>query len=150
MRCPDCGHLSSKVVDSRPAPEGDVIRRRRECEQCGERFTTHERSERSLPLVIKQDGRREPWSREKLLKSLGTACRKRPVTALKIDRMVERVEAKMAQRGERELPSADIGEALLFALKKVDEVAYARFASVYLRFESLDDFQRLAETEDDA
>mgnify|MGYP000486181526 CR=1 FL=1 len=140
MRCPACGNTSSKVVDSRPAPDGDAIRRRRSCERCGARFTTWERIEELVPLVVKRDGRREPFQRDKLRRSLSIACRKRPVSADQIERIVARIADAVS---EREVSSEDIGQLVLVELGEIDEVAYARFASVYLRFESLEEFRAL-------
>jgi transcriptional repressor NrdR len=143
VRCPDCGHTASKVVDSRGGPEALEIRRRRECESCGGRFTTYERLETAPPMVVKRDGRREAFDPEKLRRALRTACRKRPVSADVIERMVGRVTRRVGAFGEREVDSEAIGRALLDELAAVDEVSYARFASVYLRFESFADFDRL-------
>jgi len=140
VRCPACGNTSSKVVDSRPAPDGDAIRRRRSCERCGARFTTWERIEELVPLVVKRDGRREPFQRDKLRRSLSIACRKRPVSADQIERIVARIADAVS---EREVSSEDIGQLVLVELGEIDEVAYARFASVYLRFESLEEFRAL-------
>lgn len=140
MRCPACGNNASKVVDSRPAPDGDAIRRRRSCERCGARFTTWERIEELVPLVSKRDGRREPFQRDKLRRSLSLACRKRPVSADEIERIVARIADAVS---EREVASEEIGRLVLDELAGTDEVAYARFASVYLRFESLEEFQDL-------
>lgn len=144
MRCPACGHSNSKVVDSRPGPDGLEIRRRRECDGCGHRFTTYERMEGGTKTVVKRDGRHEPFDREKLRRSLRTACRKRPVSADEGARMVERVTAAVEARPGTEVDSAMIGEALLAELRRVDEVAYARFASVYRQFTTLQDFLELA------
>ncbi len=141
MRCPACGNTSSKVVDSRPAPDGDAIRRRRACERCGARFTTWERIEELVPLVVKRDGRREPFQRDKVRSSVSIACRKRPVNADQIERIVARIADEVT---DREASSEELGRRVLDELAGVDEVAYARFASVYLRFESLQDFQDLA------
>lgn len=143
MRCPDCGHTTSKVVDSRGGPDSLEIRRRRECESCASRFTTYERMELAPPMVVKRDGRREAYDPEKLRRALRTACRKRPVSADQIERMVGRVTRKVGAFGEREVASESIGRSLLEELAAVDEVSYARFASVYLRFESLEDFESL-------
>ena len=132
-------------MDSRPAAEGDEIRRRRACESCGERFTTHERTERDAPLpqVVKRDGRRERFSIDKVESSVSVACRKRSVSANTIADIARRVRQRMECSDEREVASEQIGAWLLDELREVDEVAYARFASVYLRFDSLDDFRRL-------
>ena len=143
MRCPSCSHLASKVVDSRPGNEGQEIRRRRECELCHDRFTTYERCEQIVPLVVKRDGRREEFQRDKLRRALRTACRKRSVTAEVIEDIVERLANDLEGTAAREVESQEIGKHLLNALAKVDQVAYARFASVYLRFDTLSDFQTL-------
>ena len=143
MRCPSCAHPASKVVDSRPGNEGQEIRRRRECENCHARFTTYERCERIVPLVVKRDGRREEFERDKLRRALRTACRKRSVTAEVIEGIVERVANELEGAAGSEVTSQEIGERLLSELTQVDQVAYARFASVYLRFDTLSDFQSL-------
>ena len=145
MLCPACGNTSSKVVDSRPAPDGDAIRRRRACERCGARFTTWERIEELVPLVVKRDGRREPFQRDKLRRSLSIAARKRPISADQIERIVARIADCVS---EREVGSEEIGRLVLDELAATDEVAYARFASVYLRFESLDEFKGLVTPRD--
>jgi transcriptional repressor NrdR len=134
MRCPRCHHAESKVVDSRPAEEGDVIRRRRECEACGERFTTYERLEQSLPLVVKHDGRREGFDRRKIEAGIQIACRKRDVSANTVGRIVDEVERAARETGEPEVTAQFIGERVMERLREVDEVAYVRFASVYWRF----------------
>ena len=143
MRCPDCGSLTSRVVDSRPGPDGAEIRRHRECEACHARFTTYERLELGLPMVVKRDGRRELFDADKVRRALRTACRKRPVSADALERILDAVTQDLAALPEREVESAWIGRALLDQLGRVDEVSYARFASVYLRFERLSDFETL-------
>lgn len=135
MRCPDCGHDDSRVVDSRTT--GDSIRRRRQCSACNARFTTHERLEQRVLWVIKRDGRREPWSREKVLHGIALACRKRPVDADAMERVVAEVESAL-EGGE--VTASDVGQAVLAALRTVDPVAYVRFASVYGKFESVEQF----------
>jgi len=145
MKCPSCGHGASRVVDSRPSPEQGEIRRRRECEQCTGRFTTYERIDGLGSMVLKRDGRREPFDADKIRRSLRIACRKRPVSADAIERMVGRVAGSIDENPEQELPSKEIGGLLLAELAAVDEVSFARFASVYLRFERLADFVQLAE-----
>lgn len=135
MRCPECGQAESKVVDSRTS--GDAIRRRRECLECGARFTTHERAERPMVWVVKKDGTREPFDRDKVLRGLTLACRKRPVDPDLLDEAVTRIEASLEFA---EVPSSAVGEAVLEALRDVDEVAWVRFASVYREFESVDQF----------
>jgi transcriptional repressor NrdR len=142
MRCPRCTNAESRVVDSRPGHEGGAIRRRRECERCGHRFNTWERVDGTEIVVVKRDGRREPWDREKIRQGLRIACRKRPVPVNGIERVVERVEVRMA--GRAEVGSEDIGRAVLDELARLDEVAWVRFASVYLRFASLEEFERFA------
>ena len=140
MRCPRCHHPDSKVIDSRA--HGDLIRRRREClaESCAERFTTFERMEVRLPWVVKKDGRREPFAREKVLHGLALACRKRPVDAAAMEDAVRRVELELDNLREAEVPSAVVGERVMEVLREVDEVAYVRFASVYRAFESVEQF----------
>ena len=149
MHCPSCSHLASKVVDSRPINEGQEIRRRRECESCHARFTTYERCEQIVPLVVKRDGRREEFERDKLRRALRTACRKRSVTAEIIEDIVDRVADELEGAAAREVASQEIGERLLNELAQVDQVAYARFASVYLRFDTISDFQSLVDRSDD-
>ena len=149
MHCPSCSHLASKVVDSRPINEGQEIRRRRECENCHARFTTYERCEQIVPLVVKRDGRREEFERDKLRRALRTACRKRSVTAEIIEDIVDRVADELEGAAAREVASQEIGERLLNELAQVDQVAYARFASVYLRFDTISDFQSLVDRSDD-
>ena len=144
MRCPGCSSTASRVVDSRPGPDGGSIRRRRECEDCAGRFTTYERVEAVVPMIVKRDGRREPFDPDKVRSALRTACRKRPVSSDTIERILERVGSGLTQSGDREAATSAIGDALLHELKAVDEVSYARFASVFLRFENLDDFVGLA------
>ncbi len=138
MQCPICQHLESKVVDSREAR--DSVRRRRECLGCGHRFTTFERIEFRLPVIVKKDGRRQPFSPEKLLAGLRLACRKRPVTPEHLDEVVTRVERALARRADREVPTGEIGELALEELRQLDHVAYLRFASVYHAVRSPADF----------
>jgi transcriptional repressor NrdR len=138
MMCPSCQHEDTKVVDSRDA--GGSIRRRRECLQCGARFTTFERVEHRLPVVVKRDGRKQPFSREKLLAGLELACRKRPVTPEQLDVLVSVVERDLAKRPDREVVTADIGVMALRELQALDHVAYLRFASVYHAVGSPEDF----------
>ncbi len=136
MRCPDCSHEESRVVDSRTS--ADSIRRRRQCGQCGARFTTHERPERKLPWIRKRDGRREPYTREKVLHGISLAVRKRNLEPGAIDAAVNRVEARL--EGPAEVPASAVGEAVMAVLREVDAVAYVRFASVYQQFESVEQF----------
>ena len=140
MRCPFCSHLESKVVDSRPADEGASIRRRRECLACHKRFTTYETVE-SLPLmVIKKDGSRQSFDRNKVLSGLIRACEKRPVPYHTLEEIISEIELVLQNRLEREIPSSQIGELVMERLKKVDEVAYVRFASVYRQFKDINTF----------
>ena len=136
MRCPVCSHEESRVVDSRTSAES--IRRRRQCAQCGARFTTHERRERRLPWIRKRDGRREPYSREKVLHGISLAVRKRNIGPSALDAAVDQVEA--ALEGPAEVPASAVGEAVMAVLREVDAVAYVRFASVYQQFESVEQF----------
>lgn len=140
MRCPRCGCLDDKVIDSRTSREGATIRRRRECLGCEHRFTTYEEIEHEGLMVVKRDGRREEFSREKLLSGLRKACQKRPISPQVIESMVEHIATTLADRYEREIPCTAIGEAVMDALREVDEVAYVRFASVYRRFQEATDF----------
>ena len=140
MRCPYCGHLEDRVVDSREAQEGQATRRRRECLGCSRRFTTYERIEDVLPQVVKKDGRREAFSREKIVEGIATACQKRPVSAEQIEALVSGVERQVQELGEREIRSTVIGEAVMRRLRELDEVAYVRFASVYRAFRDVGEF----------
>jgi len=146
MRCPFCQHSDDRVVDSRESGDGDSVRRRRECSKCGRRFTTYERVDAVMPLVVKKDGRREVWDRDKLVAGFHKACEKRPVSADAIEESVSRIERTMQERGVRELPSTDVGEAVMDSLKRLDEVAYVRFASVYKSFRDIAEFQRTVES----
>jgi len=140
MRCPFCSADETRVVDSRLSDEGDSVRRRRECEVCGERFTTFERAELRLPQVIKSDNRRETFNEDKLRAGLSRALEKRPVDAAAVDALMGRIRHKLLASGEREVPSRRIGEWVMDELKEVDPVAYVRFASVYRSFEDLNAF----------
>ena len=140
MRCPSCGHLEDKVIDSRSAKEGQAIRRRRECLGCQRRFTTYETVETTPLLVIKKDGRREPFSREKILNGLLRACEKRPIPADRIHAIVDTLEAELMQKGQDEVQSSEIGERVMAELHRLDEVAYVRFASVYKEFRDVAEF----------
>ena len=140
MKCPACGHLEDKVIDSRSAKEGQAIRRRRECLQCRRRFTTYETVETTPLLVIKKDGRRESFSREKILNGLLRACEKRPIPAERLHSIVDALEADLLRQGLDEVKSSDIGERVMEALHELDEVAYVRFASVYRHFKDLNQF----------
>jgi len=145
VRCPYCGEDETKVTDSRDSDEGRAVRRRRECEKCGRRFTTYERSEDTLPLVVKSDGRRQAWDREKVLRGARRACEKRPVGQAALERLVDVVEQKISERGEREVPSTVIGELVMKELKDLDRVAYVRYASVYRDFQDPGDFKKAVE-----
>jgi transcriptional repressor NrdR len=140
VKCPSCGHLEDKVIDSRSAKEGQAIRRRRECLACHRRFTTYETLETTPLLVIKKDGRREPFSREKILNGLLRACEKRPIPAERIHAIVDGLEAELMQKGQDEVQSSEIGERVMTELHQLDEVAYVRFASVYRHFKDLNQF----------
>jgi transcriptional repressor NrdR len=140
MRCPFCGHLEDKVVDSREAKIGDTIRRRRECVGCGRRFTTYERIDEIPYMVVKKDGRREKFDRQKLLAGLLKACEKRPVPMNKLEQIVNEAESLVADSTDRERPSPEVGELVMNRLKKLDKVAYVRFASVYLDFKDVREF----------
>jgi transcriptional repressor NrdR len=140
MKCPFCASPDTKVIDSRPDKDGTAIRRRRECESCGKRVTTYERVEELQPLVIKKDGRREPFDRLKLIAGVQKACEKRPVSFETIERLADRVEARLQEGSEREIPTAVIGEWVMAELHEVDEVAYVRFASVYRSFKDINEF----------
>ena len=140
MRCPFCGHLDDKVIDSREARVGDLIRRRRECLKCTRRFTTYERIDEIPYMVIKKDGRREKFERQKILQGLLKACEKRPVPVTKLESIVDEAEAFVSEANDRERTTSEIGELLMKSLKKLDKVAYVRFASVYLDFKDVKEF----------
>ncbi len=141
MRCPYCGHEDTQVKDSRPSDDGTAIRRRRFCAGCGNRFTTFERVQLRDLTVLKTDGRRVPFDRDKLLRSVRIACRKRPVEEERIERIVNAIQRRMEMEAEGEIPSRRIGEMVMEALREVDQVAYVRFASVYRNFNEAKDFQ---------
>ncbi len=145
MRCPFCTHSETAVVDSRVSDEGDFIRRRRQCAHCGKRFTTYERPDVSFPAIVKKDGRRVPYTRPKLQASLQLALRKRPVSTEQQDAAIERIEEKLLATGAREVASSRLGEWVMRELKKLDKVAYVRFASVYRSFEDIDEFRALVD-----
>ena len=138
MHCPYCSGSETRVVDSRLTDPGDAVRRRRECDGCGERFTTYERAERNVLAVVKKDGRREEFNREKLASGIRKACYKRAIPAEVIEAMVADIEAELQGMGQPEVPSQLIGERIMIALREVDEVAYVRFASVYREFRDVD------------
>jgi transcriptional repressor NrdR len=137
MKCLFCAHLESKVLESRAAAAGDVIRRRRECESCGRRFTTYERVEEVLPLVVKKDGRRETFDRSKLLAGLRRACDKRAIGLEKLEGVVDAIERDLVESGEKEVPAQRIGERVMLHLRTLDDIAYVRFASVYRSFRDI-------------
>jgi transcriptional repressor NrdR len=145
MKCPFCSHSDTQVVETRISEDGDSIRRRRQCASCEKRFTTYERADVSFPSIVKKDGRRIEYERAKLLASMKLALRKRPVSIEQVDGAVERIEEKLLLLGARELPSARIGELVMRELKKLDKVAYVRFASVYRNFEDIDEFKTLVD-----
>jgi transcriptional repressor NrdR len=140
VKCPFCDDVEDKVVDSRMAKEGQVIRRRRECLACKRRFTTYERVEESLPMVVKKDGRREPFDRQKILSGLKKACEKRPVSTATIEAVTDRIEKHIQEMGETEIQSRTVGEEVMKELHQLDQVAYVRFASVYREFKDIDQF----------
>ena len=142
MRCPYCSDEGSRVIDSRLARDGDEIRRRRECVECGRRFTTRERVDEVLPKVFKRDERREEFQRGKLVAAIENACAKRPVSAIAIERLVDRVERRLQELGEKEVASQVIGEQVLEELKVLDPLAAARFASVFADFQGAEDYER--------
>jgi transcriptional repressor NrdR len=145
MKCPFCGHLETQVVETRMSEDGDSIRRRRQCGACEKRYTTYERPDVSYPNVVKKDGRRTEFQRTKLLSSMALALRKRPVSTEQLDNAVERIEEKLMSLGTREVPSTRLGELVMRELRKLDKVAYIRFASVYRSFEDIDEFKNLVD-----
>ena len=142
MRCPFCGHAESQVKDSRPAEDGAAIRRRRFCPECAGRFTTFERVQLRELTIVKRSGRRAPFDREKLMRSLSIALRKRPVDPDRVDRMINGIVRQLESQGETELPSSAVGDAIMKALKTLDDVAYVRYASVYRDFTHIEDFSQ--------
>ena len=142
MKCPFCNNLDSKVVDSRPDKGGSAIRRRRECEQCGKRFTTFERIEEMLPQVRKKDDRREPFDRFKIINAIVKACEKRPISKSDVELLVDRLETRLQESTEREISTTTIGEWVMKELHGMDEVAYVRFASVYRSFRDISEFMQ--------
>jgi transcriptional repressor NrdR len=142
LSCPFCGHAESQVKDSRPSEDGAAIRRRRSCPECGGRFTTFERVQLRELMIVKRSGRRTPFDREKLERSVAIALRKRPVDPERIDRMVSGIVRQLESRGETDIPSSVVGELIMKALKSLDVVAYVRYASVYRDFRETDDFAR--------
>ena len=143
MRCPYCSHQETQVAETRESDEGDVVRRRRRCLKCDKRFTTYERAEIALPAVVKKDGARVDFDPAKLRGSMMLALRKRPVSVEQVDAALDRIQDKLMATGARELPSARLGELVMRELKRIDKVAYVRFASVYRSFEDVDEFRQL-------
>lgn len=142
MKCPFCSYIEDKVIDSRTGKDGEVIRRRRECLKCENRFTTYERIEDTLPMVVKKDGRRERFDRTKIITGFQKACEKRPVSTNKIEELVDKLEKKFREFGDKEISASLIGEGIMEELKQLDEVAYVRFASVYRQFKDTNDFMK--------
>ncbi|MET0515536.1 MAG: transcriptional regulator NrdR [Nitrospiraceae bacterium] len=140
MKCPFCDDVEDKVVDSRMAKEGEVIRRRRECLSCKRRYTTYERVEETMPAVVKKDGRREPFDRTKIVFGLKKACEKRPISTATIEAVTDRIEKRIQELGETEVGSTMVGEEVMKELSQLDQVAYVRFASVYREFKDIDQF----------
>ena len=143
MRCPFCSHQETQVAETRESDEGDVVRRRRRCQKCDKRFTTYERAEITLPAVVKKDGARVEFDPAKLRGSMMLALRKRPVSVEQLDAAIDSIQDKLLATGARELPSARLGELVMRELKRIDKVAYVRFASVYRSFEDVDEFRQL-------
>ena len=141
MKCPFCGAADTQVIDSRVSEEGDSVRRRRRCTSCGKRFTTYETAELRMPVVVKQNGTREDFSRDKIRTSFMRALNKRPVSVNLVDSAIRHIEQKLLSLGEREIPSRQLGEMVMTELRKLDKVAYIRFASVYRSFEDVEDFR---------
>ncbi|MGD0781404.1 MAG: transcriptional regulator NrdR [Candidatus Aminicenantales bacterium] len=146
MRCPFCGHVESKVIDSRESKKGISIRRRRECEACRRRFTTYEKVEEIPYMIVKKDGSRQMFDRQKLLKGLMKACEKRPIAISKVEEIVEEIEAKLQERPEKEMRASEVGQLVMDRLRDLDKVAYVRFASVYREFRDVMEFKHELET----
>ncbi len=140
MKCPFCGHLEDKVVDSRLSTDGEAIRRRRECEACNRRFTSYERVEEIMPMVVKKDGRREPFDRLKVLSGLKKACEKRPISVATLEATADDIEKKLLENSDKEIAASAIGEEIMKRLQELDQVAYVRFASVYREFKDINEF----------
>ncbi len=146
MKCPFCGTIEDKVIDSRTSKEGDSIRRRRECLKCGKRFTSYERVEDVIPMVVKKDGRRETFERTKILKGLEKACEKRPVSVEALETVIDSIEKKLISLGVKEINSPWIGEEVMSSLRELDKVAYVRFASVYRQFKDINELMNEVKT----
>ena len=142
MKCPFCGHLGDKVVDSRESKEGEVIRRRRECLDCGRRFTSYERIDEIPYMVIKKDGTRERFERQKLIAGLLKACEKRPVSVAALEGVADTIEATLQERPEKEMSTEEVGQLVMDELKRLDKVAYVRFASIYREFQDVEEFEQ--------
>lgn len=142
MKCPFCGHLKSKVIDSRESKKGLSIRRRRECFNCRKRFTTYEKIEEIPYMIVKKDGRRQPFDSQKLLRGLLKACEKRPIPVGKLEEIAEEIETKLQEKPEKEMKAAEIGQFVMEKLKALDKVAYVRFASVYREFRDVKEFKK--------
>ncbi len=145
MKCPFCSHTDTQVVETRESEDGGFIRRRRQCAACEKRFTTYERPDLNVPFVVKKDGRRIDYERTKLIASFNLALRKRPVSTEQVDNAIERIEEKLLNLGDREIASTRLGEMVMRELRKLDKVAYVRFASVYRSFEDIDEFKALVD-----
>jgi transcriptional repressor NrdR len=146
MKCPYCTKIDNKVIDSRLSKDGRTIRRRRECLACTRRFTTYEKLEDVLPMVVKKDGRREPFNRSKIISGISSACQKRPISVTRIEEFVDAIESYFQELGKKEIASSEVGEKVINKLKEWDEVAYVRFASVYRQFKDINEF--MAELEE--
>ncbi len=146
MRCPFCGHVESRVIDSRESKKGISIRRRRECEACRRRFTTYEKVEEIPYMIVKKDGSRQMFDRQKLLKGLMKACEKRPIAMSKLEEIVEEIEAKLQERPDKEMKASDVGQLVMERLRDLDKVAYVRFASVYREFRDVMEFKHELES----
>ncbi len=146
MKCPYCTQIDNKVIDSRLSKDGRTIRRRRECIACSRRFTTYEKLEDVLPMVVKKDGRREPFNRAKIIAGIASACQKRPISVTRIEEFVDAIELHFQELGKKEIDSSEVGEKVINKLREWDEVAYVRFASVYRQFRDLHEF--MAELEE--
>lgn len=146
MKCPYCSNLEDKVIDSRISKDGVTIRRRRECLACEKRFTTHEKIEDTLPVIIKKDNRREPFDSKKILDGLRKACQKRDISTQQLEEITDRIERTLMERGGKEVQSSEVGEQIMHELHDLDQVAYVRFASVYRQFKDLNDFMEEVKT----
>lgn len=140
MKCPYCAEINNRVIDSRLGKDARMIRRRRECLSCSRRFTTYEKLEEILPMLVKKDGRREPFDRAKIISGIRKACQKRPISATRIEEFVDSLESYFQELGKKEIDSSEVGEKVITQLKEWDEVAYVRFASVYRQFKDLNEF----------